>query len=107
MAIGERIARAFKGEEELKVVFWQGVFPGTIAVILLTRYALAPYLGFGIAFLTLFSWLLLSLFCMKRCWSNTTSTFQQEMAKLLRFLGVVWLAAVLMSPIFYMLYIDK
>ncbi|MBM3617862.1 MAG: hypothetical protein FJX23_04880 [Alphaproteobacteria bacterium] len=107
MAIGKRISRAFKGEEELKVVFWQGVLPGTIAVILLTRYVLAPYIGIGIAFGVIFSWLLLCIFCMNRCWSNTTSTFQEEMAKLLRFLGVVWLAAVLMSPIFYMLYIDK
>lgn len=104
MAVGKRIKNAFKGEEELKIVFWRGFIPGTIALILLARYILFPYLGIGISLAVTFLWIVLSAFCLKRCWCNCSGTFQEESTALLKFLGVVWLSAVLMSPILYMLY---
>lgn len=107
MGVGKRIIGAFKGEEELRVVFWKGVAPVTIVVLLLVLYAILPFFGYKPVIAIVFTWLLLSAFLLKRCWTNCSVAFHEEITTVLKFLGVVWIAAVLMSPIFYMLYIQK
>lgn len=104
MGIGKRIIRAFKGEEELRVVFWKGVVPLALATILLSRYVLFPYLGLGVSLGVIGFFLLCAVICLCRCWTNCSAAFHEEICTILKFLGVLWIAAVMMSPVFYMLY---